>query len=126
MMWVKLTLPPRARRRWLLITTRLSASSFAGTARTLVAVGTVRDSSMLETTRAAAPRRVIDSPGGTGPAAACFGPAGGTAGAAAGAAGGAAAAAGWDAAVAGAGADSAESAEVPGATSAAGGAPGAR
>ena len=42
MMWVKLTLPPRARRRWLLMTTRLSAISFAGTARTLVAVGTVQ------------------------------------------------------------------------------------
>ena len=42
MRWVKLTLPPRARRRWLLITTRLSASSLAGTARTLVAVGTVQ------------------------------------------------------------------------------------
>ena len=56
MMWVKLTLPPRARRRWLLITTRLSASSLAGTARTLVAVGTCSDGSMLATTRAAAPR----------------------------------------------------------------------
>ena len=40
MRWVKLTLPPRPRARWLLITMRLSAISFAGTARTLVAVGT--------------------------------------------------------------------------------------
>src|SRR5881275_1305162 len=56
MRWVKLTLPPRARRRWLLITTRLSKSSLAGTARTLVAVGTCSDCSMLATTRAAAPR----------------------------------------------------------------------
>src|SRR6476469_4308333 len=56
MMWVKLTLPPRARRRWLLMTTRLSAISLAGTARTLVAVGTASDASMFATTRAAAPR----------------------------------------------------------------------
>src|SRR6478672_8712781 len=49
------TLPPRLRRRWLLMTVRLSASSLAGTARTLVAVGTVRLVSMLATTRAAAP-----------------------------------------------------------------------
>src|SRR5690606_4354917 len=33
------TLPPRARRRWLLITMRLSIMSFAGMVRTLVAVG---------------------------------------------------------------------------------------
>src|SRR3954466_9216484 len=52
---VKETLPPRPRRRWLLMTTRLSISSFAGIARTLVAVGTARLASMLETTRAAAP-----------------------------------------------------------------------
>src|SRR4051812_42004823 len=52
---VKLTLPPRPRRRWLLMTTRLSMSSLAGTARTLVAVGTVRLASMLATVRAAAP-----------------------------------------------------------------------
>src|SRR3954452_16961280 len=64
-MWVKLTLPPRARRRWLLITTRLSASSFAGTARTLVDVGTVSEVGMLATTRAAAPRRTVEA-GGAG------------------------------------------------------------
>src|SRR2546423_8087885 len=64
---VKLTLPPRPRARWLLITMRLSASSFAGTARTLVAVGTASDSSMLATTRAATPRRTeVCAPAGTG------------------------------------------------------------
>src|SRR6185437_12525181 len=56
MMWVKETLPPRARFRWLLMTMRLSISSLAGTARTLVAVGTWRLASMLVTTRADAPR----------------------------------------------------------------------
>jgi hypothetical protein len=40
---VKLTLPPRVRDMWLLITMRLSIMSFAGTVRTLVAVGTVSD-----------------------------------------------------------------------------------
>src|ERR1700709_1455269 len=59
MMCVKLILPPRERRRWLLITTRLSAMSLAGTARTLVAVGTCNESSMLVTTRAAAARSVV-------------------------------------------------------------------
>ena len=44
--WVKLTLPPRPRARWLLITMRLSTSSLAGTARTLVAVGTASEASM--------------------------------------------------------------------------------
>src|SRR4051812_33866228 len=53
---VKEALPPRPRLRWLLITVRLSTSSFAGTARTLVAVGTARLASMLATTREAAPR----------------------------------------------------------------------
>src|ERR687886_2973038 len=56
MRWVKDTLPPRERARWLLMTIRLSASSFAGTARTLVAVGTVSDTFMFLTTLAAAPR----------------------------------------------------------------------
>src|SRR5688572_31419948 len=55
--WVKLTLPPRPRARWLLITIRLSARSLAGTARTLVAVGIWIDASMFCTIRAAAPRR---------------------------------------------------------------------
>ncbi len=53
---VKETFPPRVRFRWLLITMRLSASSFAGTARTLVAVGTVSESSMFFAIAAAAPR----------------------------------------------------------------------
>src|SRR5262245_41091021 len=53
---VKLTLPPRPRVRWLLITIRLSAISFAGTARTLVAVGTVSEASMFAAMRAATPR----------------------------------------------------------------------
>src|SRR3954451_3811242 len=57
MTWVKLTLPPRERDRWLLMTIRLSISSLAGTARTLVAVGTWRLVSMFVTTRAAGPRR---------------------------------------------------------------------
>src|SRR4051812_36895095 len=62
-MCVKLILPPRARRRWLLMTTRLSAMSLAGTARTLVAVGTVKEASMLATTRAAAPRSGLGAGG---------------------------------------------------------------
>src|SRR4051812_30127862 len=61
------TLPPRARRRWLLITMRLSISSLAGTARTLVAVGTVRLVSMLATTRAAAPRSGCECAPAAGP-----------------------------------------------------------
>ncbi len=59
MMWVKETLPPRDRARLLLITVRLSMSNLAGTARTLVAVGTARELSMLVTTRAGAPRRGV-------------------------------------------------------------------
>src|SRR3954471_19478772 len=95
MRWVNETLPPRQRRRWLLITVRLSASSLAGTDRTLVAVGTVRLVSMLATTRAAAPLSgvVATRAGGateTG-AAAATGAAGAAAGAGAGAAAGAAA-----------------------------------
>src|SRR5688572_30812564 len=46
-MWVKLTLPPRVRAMWLLMTMRLSIISFAGTVRTLVAVGIVSEASML-------------------------------------------------------------------------------
>ena len=56
MRWVNETLPPRALARWLLITVRLSMRSLAGTALTLVAVGTERLASMLSTTRAATPR----------------------------------------------------------------------
>src|SRR5215218_4165122 len=56
MRWVKETFPPRDRARWLLMTMRLSASSLAGTARTLVAVGTVSERFMFLTTAADAPR----------------------------------------------------------------------
>src|SRR5919108_658414 len=42
MMWVKLTLPPLVRDRWLLRILRLTSSSLAGTSCTLVAVGTPR------------------------------------------------------------------------------------
>src|SRR6476620_11275876 len=65
---VKLTLPPRERARWLLITMRLSASSLAGTARTLVAVGTVSERFMFLTTAAEAPRRGDCLPAATGAA----------------------------------------------------------
>src|SRR6478609_7811148 len=61
-MCVKLILPPRVRRSWLLMTTRLSASSLAGTARTLVAVGTASDAFMFLTTADAAPRSVVAVP----------------------------------------------------------------
>src|SRR5687768_8452413 len=67
MMCVKLTLPPRERARWLLMTTRLSMSSLAGTARTLVAVGTVSETSMLDTTREDAPRSGVTTSSLTGP-----------------------------------------------------------
>src|SRR5260370_33628196 len=82
MRWVKEILPPRPRRRWLLMTIRLSPSNFAGTVRTLVAVGTPRDASMLATTWAAAPRSgavCAPVPGGGGAAATPIGtaPAGG-------------------------------------------------
>src|SRR3954449_6624940 len=66
MRWVNDTLPPRERARWLLMTIRLSASSFAGTARTLVAVGTVSDRFMFLTTVAAAPRSGLCDPAATG------------------------------------------------------------
>src|SRR3712207_1018832 len=54
--WVKETLPPRARARWLLMTMRLSHNSLTGTDRTLVAVGTLRLRSMFWAVRAGAPR----------------------------------------------------------------------
>ena len=59
--WVKETLPPRARLRWLLMTMRLSISSLTGTCRTLVAVGTWRLVSMFCAVRAGAPRRICRS-----------------------------------------------------------------
>src|SRR5829696_860238 len=67
MMWVKLTLPPRLRARWLLMTMRLSMRSFAGTARTDVAVGTCSELSMFVTTRALAPRMGVCSTLPSGP-----------------------------------------------------------
>ena len=48
------------------MTMRLSMSSFAGTARTDVAVGTSSEDSMLVTTRAAAPRRGVCTSSSTG------------------------------------------------------------
>src|SRR3954453_22674678 len=58
---VKEILPPRVRLRWLLMTMRLSAISFAGTARTLVAVGTLSEASMFFAMAAAAPLSCFDS-----------------------------------------------------------------
>src|ERR687893_2361400 len=69
MRWVNETLPPRERARWLLMTMRLSARSLAGTARTLVAVGTVSETFMFLTTLAAAPRSGLCLPAATGAAA---------------------------------------------------------
>ena len=48
------------------MTILLSASSLAGTARTLVAVGTARLAVMLLTVRAAAPRSLLTSAPSTG------------------------------------------------------------
>ncbi len=59
MRWVKLTLPPVVRPSWLLMTVRLTSRSFAGTARTLVAVGNASEASMLAAIRPAAPRRGV-------------------------------------------------------------------
>src|SRR5664279_2447266 len=74
MRWVKETLPPRARARWLLMTVRLSNNNLTGTDRTLVAVGTVRLESMFWTVRAAAPRSTTfsTSPGPSAVSAAGF------------------------------------------------------
>ena len=55
MMWVKLTLPPRLRRRKLLMVARFSTTSFIGTVRTEVAVGMERDASMFRAVRIGAP-----------------------------------------------------------------------
>src|ERR1700760_1334503 len=72
MRWVKETFPPRPRCRWLLMTILLSMSSLAGTARTLVAVGTLRLAAMFATVRAAAPRSLfISASAGGGVAAVC-------------------------------------------------------
>src|SRR4051812_9065265 len=61
MRWVKETFPPRARFRWLLMTMRLSNSSFTGTARTDVAVGISSEAFMFLATAAAGPRSVTYS-----------------------------------------------------------------
>src|SRR5690349_11141825 len=61
MRWVKEIFPPRVRLRWLLMTMRLSAISLAGTARTLVAVGTLSEASMFFAIAAAAPRNCLVS-----------------------------------------------------------------
>src|SRR4051812_45173851 len=63
---VKLTFPRPVRDRWLLRIWRLTSSSFAGTLRTDVAVGTPRLASMFSTMRAAAPRiGLVVSPSST-------------------------------------------------------------
>src|SRR6266511_3523293 len=62
--WVKLTLPPRWRRRCPLSTLRLTSSSLAGMTRTEVAVGTARLASITSTMRAAAPRSGVAWPSG--------------------------------------------------------------
>src|SRR5688572_18169904 len=62
MRWVKLSLPPLVRCRWLLAILRLTSNSLAGTGRTLVAVGTARLAAMFLTMAAPAPR--IGSPAG--------------------------------------------------------------
>src|SRR5215471_1811005 len=73
------------------MTMRLSMSSLAGTARTLVAVGTARLAAMFCAVRAAAPRSLVSSAScGSGAAGACgFGAAGAWGGGAAGGCGGA-------------------------------------
>ena len=76
------------------MTVRLSMSSFAGTARTLVAVGTVRLASIFATTRAAAPLRTVGSVGVAGEAAVMGAGAGAGTGAGAGVGAGAGAAEG--------------------------------
>src|SRR5215207_3259501 len=68
MMWVYETLPPRARRRWLLITTRWSMRSLTGKDRTLVAVGTAKEMSMFFAVRAGAPRKVLLTGSASAPA----------------------------------------------------------
>ena len=58
--WVNEILPPRVRARWLLMTRRLSIISFAGIARTEVAVGICSEADMFFATAAAAPRRTFE------------------------------------------------------------------
>src|SRR5215510_9149380 len=106
---------------------RLSASSFAGTARTLVAVGTCNEASMLETIFAATPRIgvVCALPSGDGGAVGAGGlTAAGFAGAVDAGAGeaGAVAAGAGDAGAVGAGAGTAAGAGEAGAADSVGGA----
>src|SRR6266542_2457896 len=61
MRWVKLTLPPRWRRRWLLSTSRLTSSNRAGTTRNEVAVGTWRLDSMDGSSRLGRPLSFLAS-----------------------------------------------------------------
>src|SRR6478752_531582 len=92
---VKEIFPPRARFRWLLMTMRLSKSSFTGTARTDVAVGSSREAFMFFATAADGPRSVTYSgPAGASVEASAFAAAGAAGAAAAGAAGAADGAAG--------------------------------
>ena len=60
------TFPPRLRRRWLLMTMRLSISSLAGIDRTLVAVGTCRLSSIFLESVLAMPRSGVTVSSSTG------------------------------------------------------------
>src|SRR6478609_3416865 len=74
---VKEIFPPRARFRWLLMTMRLSKSSFTGTARTDVAVGSSREAFMFFATAADGPRSVTYSgPAGASVEASAFAAAG--------------------------------------------------
>src|SRR6202043_2518134 len=59
MMWVKLTLVPDVRVRCWFRSVRFTWRSFAGTVRTLVAVGTDKEASMLRPMRRAAPDKTI-------------------------------------------------------------------
>ena len=59
MRWVNDTLPPVVRLRCMLIMVRWSITSFIGTVRTDVAVGTSSDWSMFFAVRRGAPRRVL-------------------------------------------------------------------
>ena len=59
MRWVKETLPPRVRARWVVMTERFSMRTLAGTARAEVAVGMDRESSMFLAVRAAAPLSLV-------------------------------------------------------------------
>src|SRR6476469_807585 len=97
------------------MTVRLSMSSLAGTARTLVAVGTARLACMLVTTRAAGPFSVVTSPPPVEVVPGAFAAAGAGAATGADAAGLTGAAAGFWATCSGAGAPSARGVAAAGA-----------